>query len=61
VVLAGLAVVEGLSVSKTGRCGSEFGLTCLGSKFGSCCSQYSYCGSSTAYCGEGCKGGFGIC
>jgi hypothetical protein len=36
-------------------------MTCSGGKFGDCCSQYSYCGSSSAYCGTGCQPGFGKC
>src|SRR3954463_7304705 len=26
-----------------------------------CCSQYGYCGSTSAYCGAGCQAGFGKC
>ncbi|KAF2750073.1 carbohydrate-binding module family 18 protein [Sporormia fimetaria CBS 119925] len=50
-----------LPVSHDARCGREFGLTCQGSNYGNCCSQYSYCGSSNAYCGDGCQQGFGKC
>jgi hypothetical protein len=49
------------SVSKTARCGPSFGHTCKKSKYGDCCSQYSYCGSTDAYCGRGCQAGFGDC
>jgi hypothetical protein len=49
------------SVSKTARCGPSFGLTCLGSSWGNCCSQHGYCGSTAAYCGTGCQTGFGSC
>ncbi|OAL55211.1 hypothetical protein IQ07DRAFT_498807, partial [Pyrenochaeta sp. DS3sAY3a] len=39
------------AVSKDARCGPSFGgRTCLGSEWGDCCSQYSYCGSTLAYC-----------
>lgn len=31
------------NVSNDGTCG--FGVTCLGSQFGDCCSQYMICGS----------------
>ncbi|KAF1936720.1 hypothetical protein EJ02DRAFT_515646 [Clathrospora elynae] len=51
------------SVSKNARCGKEGnGQTCLGSKWGSCCSQYSYCGSTIDYCAvDTCQKGFGFC
>ncbi|KAF2496080.1 hypothetical protein BU16DRAFT_366469 [Lophium mytilinum] len=50
-------------VSKTGRCGPNFGLTCEGSRFGDCCSQFSFCGSADAYCHKrsGCQAGWGTC
>jgi hypothetical protein len=36
-----------LPVSSDARCGSSFGgKTCLGSRWGDCCSQYNWCGSS---------------
>ena len=60
------SIASGLGVSKSARCGPNFGLTCKGSKFGDCCSQYSCrsgnlsgritylysldCGSTDAYC-----------
>lgn len=37
-----LWATEALNVSKNARCGSVFGLTCAGSTFGRCCSQYGY-------------------
>ncbi|KAA8619913.1 Carbohydrate-binding module family 18 protein [Pyrenophora tritici-repentis] len=49
------------AVSTDGSCGGSQGLTCKGSSFGDCCSQYGYCGSATAYCGTGCQTGFGTC
>ncbi|KAH7357374.1 hypothetical protein BKA66DRAFT_595571 [Pyrenochaeta sp. MPI-SDFR-AT-0127] len=52
-------------VSSNARCGNAYGatggMTCLGSQWGSCCSQYSYCGESDAYCATGCQAGFGRC
>ncbi|KAG9808869.1 carbohydrate-binding module family 18 protein, partial [Aureobasidium melanogenum] len=33
-------------ISKDGTCGGYNGYTCAGSAFGSCCSQYGYCGST---------------
>ncbi|KAG0132211.1 glyoxal oxidase N-terminus-domain-containing protein [Tuber indicum] len=43
-----------------GRCGTEFGgATCAGSAFGTCCSQYGWCGTGDAYClpANGCQSG----
>jgi hypothetical protein len=48
-----------LTVSTDGSCGS--GVTCQGSTFGNCCSQYSYCGSTSDYCSSGCQTAFGTC
>ena len=45
-------------VSTNGRCGNGFATSCPSSQ---CCSQYSYCGATTAYCGTGCQSGFGTC
>ncbi|KAK7751312.1 hypothetical protein SLS62_006718 [Diatrype stigma] len=45
--------------SVDGDCGGDDGITCEGSEFGNCCSQYGWCGSTTAYCGEGCQPDFG--
>jgi hypothetical protein len=59
--IAALPLCSALSVSKTGRCGESADLTCLGSVFGSCCSQYNYCGSASAYCGTGCQARYGSC
>ncbi|ETS83464.1 hypothetical protein PFICI_05340 [Pestalotiopsis fici W106-1] len=47
----------GLVVSEEGDCGN--GVTCLGSEFGNCCSQYGFCGNTTDYCGKGCQPAFG--
>jgi hypothetical protein len=48
-------------VSTDGTCGGSNGFTCLASKYGSCCSQYNYCGGTAAYCGKGCNPKFGSC
>ncbi|KAH9433433.1 hypothetical protein MCOR02_005480 [Pyricularia oryzae] len=48
-------------ISSDATCGKASGFTCQGSKWGNCCSQYSYCGSSDAYCGTGCQSGYGTC
>ncbi|KAF2182763.1 carbohydrate-binding module family 18 [Zopfia rhizophila CBS 207.26] len=48
-----------LKVSTDGSCGGT--TTCQGSTFGNCCSQYGWCGSTSAYCGAGCQPGFGSC
>lgn len=43
-------------------CGAFNGsTTCAGSPFGSCCSQFGYCGSSDIHCGTGCQVGYGTC
>ncbi|KAL8287738.1 hypothetical protein RB597_000019 [Gaeumannomyces tritici] len=57
--LPGLAF--GARVSQEGNCGGKRGPTCLGSEFGNCCSQYGWCGSTSAYCDAGCQPGFGKC
>ncbi|TLS27126.1 hypothetical protein PpBr36_04961 [Pyricularia pennisetigena] len=48
-----------LVASTNGQCGNS--TTCAGSPFGSCCSEYYWCGSGAAYCGAGCRGPFGTC
>ncbi|KAF2262955.1 hypothetical protein CC78DRAFT_618050 [Lojkania enalia] len=50
-----------LKVSTDGSCSGTSKFTCLGSTFGNCCSQYGWCGSTSAYCGTGCQSGFGNC
>ncbi|KIH92997.1 hypothetical protein SPBR_02612 [Sporothrix brasiliensis 5110] len=49
------------SLKKTvdGDCGN--GVTCLGSRFGDCCSVSGFCGRSADYCGATCQPGFGAC
>lgn len=59
--LKALPAVYAAQISSNGRCGVGYGYTCLGSSFGSCCSQYSYCGSTPAYCATGCQSGYGSC
>jgi hypothetical protein len=48
-----------LSLSSDGSCGGSF--TCQGSVHGGCCSEWGWCGSTTAYCGTGCQSAFGTC
>ncbi|KAF2463623.1 FAD-binding domain-containing protein [Lindgomyces ingoldianus] len=58
-VSANPLVPRALKVSTDGSCGGT--TTCQGSTFGNCCSQYGWCGSSSAYCGTGCQPAFGTC
>jgi len=44
-------------ISNNGRCGASFG-KCPNNE---CCSQYGYCGTTTAYCGAKCQSQFGRC
>ncbi|KAK9413595.1 hypothetical protein SUNI508_11804 [Seiridium unicorne] len=49
-------------VSTDGICGIyNNSKTCAGSAFGSCCSQFGYCGSDDDHCGVGCQSGWGSC
>lgn len=49
-----VAPVTEPGVSTDGTCGPNHGMkTCMGSTFGSCCSNYGYCGDGTTYCGTG--------
>ncbi|KAJ9143023.1 hypothetical protein NKR23_g6795 [Pleurostoma richardsiae] len=48
-----------LQASINGMCGNT--TTCAGSRFGSCCSEFFWCGSGAAYCGAGCQSDFGTC
>lgn len=51
-----------LKVSLDGSCGGTTGQTCSGSTFGSCCSQYGYCGTGEVYCAaDTCQSTFGTC
>ncbi|KAH0742895.1 hypothetical protein KY290_030888 [Solanum tuberosum] len=42
-----------LSVANAQQCGSQAGGALCAN--GLCCSQYGYCGTTTAYCGSGCQ------
>ncbi|KAF1835699.1 hypothetical protein BDW02DRAFT_277609 [Decorospora gaudefroyi] len=55
------AAAKNTRVSRDATCGGSKGYTCLGSVWGDCCSQYGWCGSTTAYCGSGCKSAYGSC
>lgn len=46
-------------VSVDGTCGANY--TCLGSRFGLCCSSDHLCGNSTIHCGPGCRKDAGYC
>lgn len=50
-------------ISSDGKCGSTDpnSQICVGSTYGSCCSQKGWCGDSTDYCGTGCQSDFGTC
>ncbi|TLD28388.1 hypothetical protein PspLS_04097 [Pyricularia sp. CBS 133598] len=48
-------------ISPDATCGKTSAFTCQGSKWGNCCSQYNFCGSSDAYCGTGCQSAYGTC
>lgn len=50
-----------LTVSDDGNCGASFGQTCLGSRFGDCCSGKGFCGSTSDYCAADCQNNFGSC
>ncbi|KAF1842521.1 carbohydrate-binding module family 18 protein [Cucurbitaria berberidis CBS 394.84] len=54
-------LAQGKTTSKDATCGGTKGYTCLKSTWGNCCSQYGWCGSTTAYCGTGCNPSFGTC
>ncbi|CAG8653463.1 997_t:CDS:2 [Ambispora gerdemannii] len=46
------------STSTNGRCGNGYGTKCPS---GQCCSQWSWCGTTSDYCAAGCQSGFGKC
>lgn len=56
-----VTVAHTATVSPDGTCGGIKGYTCQGSTFGSCCSQYGWCGLSTDHCGPNCNPTFGSC
>ena len=48
--------------STNGKCGILADmLTCAGTEFGQCCSQFGFCGGSIMHCGDGCQANFGEC
>ncbi|KAI8918884.1 hypothetical protein BC831DRAFT_528047, partial [Entophlyctis helioformis] len=49
--------LEKRATTTDGTCGKN-GITC---NTGDCCSQYGWCGTSTAHCGAGCQAAFGRC
>lgn len=56
-----VTIPPGMRSSTDGRCGN--GVTCLGSQFGRCCSQFGFCGDGDQYCPYivGCQPEFGYC
>ncbi|CAK7230130.1 hypothetical protein SCUCBS95973_007467 [Sporothrix curviconia] len=50
---------SGLQQTVDGNCGK--GVTCFGSRFGSCCSANGFCGRTADYCGQSCQPQFGAC
>ncbi|KAF2825315.1 hypothetical protein CC86DRAFT_371029 [Ophiobolus disseminans] len=51
------------AASPDSRCGGKLGYTCTGTKWGTCCSKYGWCGHTSDYCDtdKGCQAGFGTC
>ncbi|PWY68460.1 chitin deacetylase [Aspergillus heteromorphus CBS 117.55] len=47
------------TVSVDGMCGGN--VTCLGSRFGPCCSDTGFCGNMSSFCGIGCRPDNGYC
>ncbi|KAF1937738.1 hypothetical protein EJ02DRAFT_356141, partial [Clathrospora elynae] len=47
-------------ITSDGTCGGVNGYTCTGSTFGSCCSEYGWCGDTASHC-SACLVGFGTC
>ncbi|KUI52797.1 Sporulation-specific chitinase 2 [Cytospora mali] len=51
-----------LTASTDGSCGSGTNFMCTGNATGgSCCSQYGFCGDTTAHCSTGCQSDYGNC
>lgn len=46
------------NTSPDGTCGGSSGFVC---PTGQCCSQYGWCGTTSAYCGAGCQPTYGTC
>ncbi|KAH3955534.1 hypothetical protein HBI56_018940 [Parastagonospora nodorum] len=59
--LLSLGLAQAQKVSTDGSCGGSSSVTCKGSGFGDCCSQYGWCGSSIDHCGSSCQSQFGTC
>jgi len=55
--LAIIALLSSKTVFADLKCGDEYGQC----PEGQCCSQWGYCGTTSAYCGVGCLPEFGIC
>ncbi|RAL01302.1 chitin deacetylase CDA6 [Aspergillus ibericus CBS 121593] len=47
------------AISVDGMCGTQ--TTCLGSRFGPCCSSTGFCGNMSSFCGAGCQSDSGYC
>lgn len=51
-----------LTDSTDGSCGTGTTFMCSATAVGgTCCSQYGYCGDTTAHCGTGCQSSYGTC
>ena len=51
-----------LTASVDGSCGTGTLFMCTGNATGgACCSQYGYCGDTTAHCDTGCQSDYGTC
>jgi len=48
-----VAIISLVQVCEAQQCGSQAGNALCANDL--CCSQYGYCGSTTAYCGSGCQ------
>ncbi|KAI5460213.1 hypothetical protein BGZ63DRAFT_389732 [Mariannaea sp. PMI_226] len=44
-----------------GLCGATYKSTCKNYGSKTCCSEFGYCGSTSAYCGSGCQSQYGTC
>ncbi|CAJ2506785.1 Uu.00g079710.m01.CDS01 [Anthostomella pinea] len=56
-----VSVPGNLTTSTDESCGTGTFFTCAGLAGKGCCSQYGYCGATTAHCGAGCQNGYGTC
>lgn len=51
-----------LTTSTDGSCGTGTTSLCTGEATGGqCCSQYGFCGATSAHCGTGCQSAYGTC